>query len=315
MECRMGNAIHKVVVFGANGVQGGAIARGLREGGFAVRAAVRTLRAGSLPGMEIVTADLDDPGSLRLACAGVDAAVLTVPLESNRVRFYAWAHEAILAAIESRVRMLVVNLSSRVPPGPIGVPAFDVRREVETLALRAPIPSVVVLRPAPYMDNLALPWATGRLRDGMLTYPMRDGFHAAWLATADLGPLVAAALRRPQLAGRAIDVGGPEALDGGGLASAFSAALGRPVRYLATPLDTFEQGLAPVLGAEVARGITAGYRWLSSQSDPLLLARNGNLALGELDRPLTRVVDWAEGFLARAAVGQRTGSPTTGGSR
>ena len=297
----MKNDIRKVVVFGANGVQGGAIARGLRESGFSVRGAVRTLRPGALPGIELVTADLDDARSLRHACAGMDAVALTVPLESNRERFTGWAHAAILAAIECRVKMLVVNLGSRLPTGPSGVPSFDMRREVETMALRAPIPSVVVLRPPFYMDNLASSWASGRLGDGLLSYPLRAGFHVAWLASNDLGLFVAAALRRPELAGRSIDIGGPEELDGPGLGGAFSAAIGRPVRFVPIPVDAFEQGLVPIFGLDGARGIAAGYRWLSTQSDPLLLARKGNLYLGELDRPLTRLADWAERFRMRAA--------------
>src|SRR5688572_16067416 len=71
----MGTYAKQVLVIGANGVQGSAIARHLAEDGFTVRAAVRTVRPKALPGMEVVAADLDDPEAVRRACAAIDAVV------------------------------------------------------------------------------------------------------------------------------------------------------------------------------------------------------------------------------------------------
>ena len=63
-----------VLVTGASGFVGSAVARRLREAGFAVRALVRlrspTTHLAEL-GLDFVTGDLRDPGSLRDALAGV----------------------------------------------------------------------------------------------------------------------------------------------------------------------------------------------------------------------------------------------------
>ena len=66
------------LVIGATGNVGGPIARQLHEQGHGVRAFVRDpSRAGSLSaGIELAVGDLDDPGSVSKAVAGVEAIFL-----------------------------------------------------------------------------------------------------------------------------------------------------------------------------------------------------------------------------------------------
>jgi len=73
----------EVLVYGASGVQGGAVARLLLEAGHAVGGLVRDERgAGASP----VFGDLSDPKSLRGATNGCDAVFLALPLEYDRGR-------------------------------------------------------------------------------------------------------------------------------------------------------------------------------------------------------------------------------------
>src|SRR6185436_13847665 len=119
------------------------------------------------------------------------------------------------------------------------------------------------------------------------------GVRTSWLATADLGGYVAAALRRSDLAGRALDIGGPDALDGPALARELSPALGHPLRYYAVPPQTFEHGLAAQLGPAVARGIARTYYWIAEHATTALLTGAAPELTHGLSRPLLGAAAWA----------------------
>jgi NAD(P)H dehydrogenase (quinone) len=296
--------IRNVLVHGANGVQGGAIARQLRDEGFTVRGAVRNparsegLRAA---GIEIVTADLDSPGALLEASRGVDAVVLTLPLEWNAATVLRWTRNAVTAAREAAVDLLVFNTSARVPERPSEVSGFEMRRAAAAMVREAGVPSII-LHPPFYLENLASPWCAGGIvRDRVLAYPVPAGLRVSWLAVADLGAYVAAALRRPDLAGQALAIGGPETLDGPGLARALGPAVGHPIGYVAIPPAAFEQGLAVQFGPVVARGIAESYHWIAAHATtPLLTGAAAELAQS-LARPLLTVTEWARTQTWRAA--------------
>jgi len=292
----MNEHIRKVLVHGANGVQGGAIARGLREEGFTVRGSVRDPgRSAALQkmGIEIVAADLESAAALRSASQGMDAVVLTLPLEWNAETVLRWTRHAAGAAREGGVRLLVMNSSTRLPAETTDVPTFELRRATEALVHEVG-PPTITLRPPFYMDNLASPWVVaGLMRDRTLAYPLASRLRTSWLAAADLGTYVAAALRRPDLAGRTLDIGGPQALDGPELARELSRVLGHELRYFALPPQVFEEGLIPSFGPAVARGIARSYHWLADHADTVLLTgKDPDLEQG-LARPLTTLAAWA----------------------
>src|SRR4051794_27781063 len=90
-----------ILITGATGTVGGALAAQLADRGVAFRALVRdpgrpalaALRA--QPGVALVAGDLDDPGSLDRALAGVDRAFLVTPsterAEAQQLAFVAAA--------------------------------------------------------------------------------------------------------------------------------------------------------------------------------------------------------------------------------
>jgi NAD(P)H dehydrogenase (quinone) len=292
----MNRQIRRVLVHGANGMQGSAIARRLREEGVEVRGSVRNpAKAASLraAGVEIVAADLESASALRSASEGMDAVVLTLPLDWNQETVLRWTRNAAEAARGSGVGLLVMNSSTRLPEGPTDVPSYELRRATEALVRECGPPSIV-LRPPFYMENLAGPWVVpGIVRDQTLAYPIASGLRASWLAMTDLGGYVAAALRRPDLAGRTLDIGGPEVLDGAGLARELGRALGHPLRFFAIAPQAFEQGLVPAFGPVVARGIARSYHWLAQHAETaLLIGTDSELERG-LSRPLTTLASWA----------------------
>ena len=186
-----------------------------------------------------------------------------------------------------------MNTTGRIPDKVTSVPGFEMRREAETM-LRDLGPPSTILRPPFYMENLAGPWVTGAMAASqVVAYPIPAQLRAAWLSVADLGAYVAAALRRPDLAGAVRDIGGPQVLEGAHLARDLSPAFGHRLTYAAVPPDVFERNLAPHLGPAVARGIAASYFWLADHADtPLLMGTDSQLQ-DELSRPATSLARWA----------------------
>jgi uncharacterized protein YbjT (DUF2867 family) len=83
-----------------------------------------------------------------------------------------------------------------------------------------------VLRPTVYLGNLLAPWSVEGLRTGVLSYPAPAEAAMSWMSHQSLGDWVAA-VARAGLRKTDIRIGGPQALDGAGLAAAFAKALGR----------------------------------------------------------------------------------------
>lgn len=288
--------IRTVLVYAANGVQGSAIARQLHSEGFVVRAVVRdAIKAASLTatGISTFTASLDDPASLRAASQGMDAVVLTLPLVWERETVLRWTANVALAARESGARLVVYNVGTRLPSSVSDVASFELRRETEQL-LRDLAPPTIMLRPPLFMENLAAPHVAGAITEhGVVPYPLVPTIAVSWLCVADLGAYIGAALRRPELAGKTFEIGGPQALDGSALARELSSARAEPLRYLHLAPHEVEQALAPLLGAEVARGIARNYVWFAERPHLQLLAGTSDELSRDLKRPPTSVATWA----------------------
>ncbi|MGW4498990.1 SDR family oxidoreductase [Micromonospora sp. NPDC004336] len=247
------------LVIGAGGAQGGAVARRLLRDGHRVRGFGRSAAGPS--GVVWVRGDLADPAAVRAAFDGVTRASVTLPMEFDPAAV-ARQVDNIVAAADGLER-LVYNTGNRIPVTRTGVAAFESKRDAAEALLSSGVPTVV-LRPPVYLDNLVAPWARAALANGFLPYPLPEGHRVAWLAHDDLGALTAAAFDRDDLTGTAIDVGGRDAVTGPELAAAFASVLGREIRYVPVHADTFEEEMAPVLGAAVAAGVAGTYRWLAA---------------------------------------------------
>jgi uncharacterized protein YbjT (DUF2867 family) len=287
--------LRRVLVYAANGVQGSAIARALNEEGFRVRACLRDRSKAALLGgaMEIAVADLDDRTALRAAHRGIEAAVLTVPRSCERERLLRWTRHAAEAARDARVRLVVLNLGSRVPDPPCEIPTYELRRECEAV-LRSFGPATITLRPPMFMENLLAVWVReGVRRERALCLPLAAQMRVSWLSVADLGAYAAAALRRPDLAGSTFDIGGPQALDGAALAQSLALQPDRPLKYCTLSFEQVEQQLSPHLGAEAARRIAFAYAWMARRRNTAFLSGTSALLARELRRVPQTVRAWA----------------------
>jgi len=98
---------------------------------------------------------------------------------------------------------------------------------------------IVHVRPTIFQENFFfLDWAADQIRrDGTLRLPFGSG-RTSPVSTQDAAEAVAAILIDPAPhVGKIYELTGPRSEDLEGLASEYSAALGRPVRYVAVPLD------------------------------------------------------------------------------
>ncbi|WP_043627384.1 SDR family oxidoreductase [Nonomuraea candida] len=243
----------RVLVIGATGAQGGAVARRLAGQGHEVRGFSRT-PAAVPPGVSPFPGDLGDAARVKEAFAGVTHAAVLLPMVYDAATVSAYVRHVIDGARAAGVRRLVFNTGNRLPGTVTGVAAFETRRHAAAALLGSGVPTVV-LRPPIYADNLLAPWVRGA---GVVRYPLPAGLAVPWLPHAGLAAATAAALTRDGLDGATLDVGGPDTVTGPELAALF----GPDVRYEEMDVAEFEAGLARVAGARMAAEVAATYRWI-----------------------------------------------------
>jgi uncharacterized protein YbjT (DUF2867 family) len=232
-----------VLVVGATGLVGGAVAQKLAARGEKVRALVRAtsaqekvdaLRSG---GAEIVVGDLKDAGSLAAACRGVDAVVSTASSTLSRQ-----AGDSI-ESVDAAGQMNLVNaakaanlerfvfVSFRRPAG-ITFPLGEAKHAVETAiasmnftVIQASWFMEVWLSPALGFDYAN---ATARIY-GPGTKP------ASWVSFLDVAEMCALTLRHPAAERKTIEFGGPEALSPLEVVARFEKIGGRPFKIEHVP--------------------------------------------------------------------------------
>jgi uncharacterized protein YbjT (DUF2867 family) len=295
-----------VLTFGASGAQGAPVAEQLLREGYAVRSLLRhPERAGTLAaaGAQVIQGDLDVASDIERAMHGVQAVYLMLPFGSGGNPI-ARAANVFSAARAAGVQLLVLNTSGQTPRQPTGDPMLDYRIALEAMLRDSGVPGIV-LRPWVYLENLLGPWTAPGLRErGELAYPIPAGHAVSWVTSSDLGTLVAAALARPDLAGQAFDVGGPEPLTGEALAAQIGRGLGRPVRYHALSPEAFADIMAGVMGPQARDAVLKAYQATAAAPADAMSIDMAS-ALKQLPVQLTSAETWAR-TVGRVALGLNT---------
>ncbi|MCS0602275.1 NmrA/HSCARG family protein [Streptomyces sp. LP11] len=231
-----------VLVTGATGLQGGAVARELLRRGRDTRALVRdpdapAARRLAALGATLRRGDLDDEASLRRAMDGVRGVFsvqtfMTPAGLGGEVRQGRAVARAALAAGVAHVVYSSVGGAERHS----GVPHFDSKRGIERYLAELGVPHTV-LRPAFFMDNFA---AHGVPReDGVLVVrlALRPNTRVQFIAVDDIAYFAAEAFERPQeYLSRSMELAGDE-LTATEVAEAFARRTGSPARFEELPLD------------------------------------------------------------------------------
>lgn len=216
-----------VLVIGATGMQGGAVARRLLREGRAVTVLARneeSRRALLLQdlGAQVVRGDLEDGESLRRAChqASVVFSVLTTSPPDDVGREVRHAANVVRAAREGGVEQIIHSSVSATgwraehpEVDPLGTERYwDDKEEAERLVREAGFESWLILKPAFYMDNLLKPkvrWMFPALARGEIHSASSASSVLAMVASEDLGNAAAAAVADPQrFHGREVELAG-----------------------------------------------------------------------------------------------------------
>ncbi|MFD9240489.1 NmrA/HSCARG family protein [Streptomyces sp. NPDC059556] len=207
----------KVLVTGATGMQGGAVARALLRAGHAVTALVRnpsSAPAQALAGLGavLVTGDLEDVASLHAAGAGHDA-VFSVQLASVDPADPAEIRQAsniVTAAQRAGITQLLHTSVSATgwrtqhPDLEVNDPVmkeyWNQKEEVEEAIRCSGLQRWTVFKPAWYMENFLPPrreYMAPELPHGKLVTAMGPQTELALICADDLGSAVAAAVAEP----------------------------------------------------------------------------------------------------------------------
>ena len=191
-----------VVVTGATGRQGGAVARHLLADGWRVRGVTRSpdspaARDLAARGIEVVRADMADLDAMRRVCEGAHGVYsVQNPMISGEEGELAQGRNVATAAADAGVSHLVHGSAGPGTPG-TGVAAWDGKLELAAYARDHDVP-LTVLRPMAFMElmtdkDLYPPVAAWHLMPRLVG----EDRPLPWLSAADLGAIAARAFADP----------------------------------------------------------------------------------------------------------------------
>lgn len=197
------NAIHRVLVCGATGRQGGAVSRSLLAHGFEVLALTRspqTAVAKELErlGAQVVVGDLSQPKSLHLIMKGVDAVFSVQNYWERGVGAEGELRQAenLLAAAEANgVRHVVQSIMARARTYD-GIAHFESKQRIADWLRHGTIP-YTTLGTVWFMDNILDPTMGGSLNIPILAGSLASHVSFPMLATADIGNACVKILQSP----------------------------------------------------------------------------------------------------------------------
>lgn len=251
------NVERLIVVCGATGNQGGAVARSLLDQGFRVRGLTRSpqkpeAQALTNQGAEVVQGDMEERSAMERALEGA-YGVFSVQnfwetgydREVQQGKTVADAAQA--AGVEHFVYSSVGSTYRET-----GIPHFDSKWEVEEHIRESDLP-YTVLRPVFFMQN----WEGMRemVLGGTLAQPLDPDKPFQQVAVEDVGSFAAIAFEHPnEWIGREVDLAGDEQTMPE-IAETFGRVIGREVEYYQVPWDQFKEQM----GEEYA----VMYRWFN----------------------------------------------------
>jgi uncharacterized protein YbjT (DUF2867 family) len=245
----------RVLVTGATGKQGGAVARALQARGHRIRAltrnaASRGARALAELGAELAVGDFTNRASLDRALDGVDAVfAMATPFEAGLDAETRQGVTLADAAKTAGVFLLYSSVGSA--DRQTGIPHFDskyvVERHIQDIGV-----AHAILAPVFFMEN-ATTFGREQLAQGVYALAMPGDRTLAQIAVADVGACAAAVLEdRQRYAGQRFDIAGDD-LTGHDAVEILTRVSGRPFTYVEVPKD--------MVRARMGDDIVLMYEW------------------------------------------------------
>jgi uncharacterized protein YbjT (DUF2867 family) len=251
------NAERLIVVTGATGKQGGAVAQSLLDRGFRIRALTRSpqkpeAQALADRGAEVVQGDMEDRSAMERALEGA-YGVFSVQnywesgYDGEVQQGKTVADAANAAGVEHLVYSSVGSAHRQT-----GLSHFESKGEVENHVRELDL-RYTILRPVFLMQN----WEMMRemVLEGTLAQPLDPDKPLQQVAVEDIGAFAAIAFENPdRWIGREVDFAGDEPTMPE-IAETFGRVIGREVSYYQVPWDQFEE--------QMGEEITVMYRWFN----------------------------------------------------
>jgi uncharacterized protein YbjT (DUF2867 family) len=235
-----------ILVTGATGRQGGAVAHELLANGHKVRAMTRhpegaPAQALAAAGAEVVAGDLDDEASLGRAVQGAwglyavqntwEAGVEREEAQGKRL-----AKVAREGGVQHYVQGSVGSAHRRT-----GIPHFENKWRIEETVRALKFPSYAVIRPVFYMENFLMPQNLAAVQQGRLDITIAPETRLQMVAVSDIGKHGRRAFERhEELNGQGIDVAGDEPTMPQ-VADALTQATGQKVTFAPSPIEAIRK--------------------------------------------------------------------------
>src|ERR1022692_79780 len=248
-----------ILVTGATGQQGGAVARQLlKQPSFAVRALTRdpakpAARALAQSGAEVIRGDLDDPAAVRRALEGAYGVFsvqnfMETGFDGEIKQGKHLADSAKAAGVQHFVYSSVVSADRHT-----GLAHFESKWQIEQHLGQGGL-SHTILRPAFFMQNWHN-YMREPILHGTLPLPLNPQTPLQQISVEDIGTFAALAFQNPsKWHGWTIELAGEE-LTMLRVVELLTRATGRPVRYVQVLWEQFQQNA----GEEM----TKMYRWFN----------------------------------------------------
>ena len=269
-----------ILVTGATGQQGGAVATALLTKGQKVRVMSRTPEKASSfakAGAEVVKGNLTNSSDLQAALRGVHGVfAMSTPFEAGMDQEVRQGIMMADAAKQAGIAHYVYTSVGSAHRN-TGIPHFETKWKVEQHIRQIGLPATV-LRPVWFMENFTT--FSKPSAEGIVMMPMRAEKKLAMVALRDIGEFGAAAFMRPNdFLGQAIDLAGDE-LTMQEVAAQLSKVTGRSIQFQALPLEQAE--------AALGHDLATMFRWFNEVGYQINVA-----ALKQtFGIPLTTFAEW-----------------------
>ena len=284
-------------ITGITGKVGGELARALLAAGEKVRAVVRDAKKGqpwAELGCEIALAEMEDASALAKAFTGASAVFILPPSVFDPAPGYPEARaviDAVVTALKRAKPGRVLCLSA------IGADAQQdnllSQRTLMEVALRELPTPLTILRAGWFIDNAA--WDVPSARDTGVIYSFLQPLDKAvpMVAAKDVGHVAARLIQETWTGVRVLELEGPTRLTPNDIAAAFTRALGKPIRAVAVPRDSWVELFSaagmkhPIPRARMLDGFNEG--WIEF-ADGGRQAIKGSITADEVISPLVAAV-------------------------
>lgn len=231
----------KVLVTGATGQQGGALARLLLNNGHEVIAFTRNPHSDAAQqlkslGAKVVQGNLENQNSVEWAAQDVDAIfAVSTPYETGTESEVRQGITVANAAKNARVKHFIYTSVPKAYEH-TGIPHFDSKEKVEKHIEQIGIP-YTILGPAYFMDNLLSPWWLPELQQGVFAIALSP--HCKWhvIAVDDIAKFALHVIEnRAKFINKRIDIAGDE-ITPTQVAETLTRLSGRKITHYQIPMD------------------------------------------------------------------------------